>query len=183
MKKEYAFSLIELLVALSILAVVAAIIVPRFLNVRQQAAETAALSQKVALQRACQQWLALGGNILETPNPGDWLTLLSNQPQNENTSRKFGPALRDSIGNFGSTTIFMPELASVTPAALAWSPTQDEINTLRGFSFGACVVGGGHGGSNAHYFDGSGNCWRITISGTGDVTFTPTPFSRSQKTL
>ena len=57
------FSLIELLVALSILAVVAAIIVPRFLNVRQQATQTAALANLRQLQSTCQQFVALGGSI------------------------------------------------------------------------------------------------------------------------
>lgn len=58
-----AFSLIELLVALSILAIVAAIIVPRFLNVRENAVEVMVRSQADTFQHAFDSWLSLGGTI------------------------------------------------------------------------------------------------------------------------
>ena len=55
------FSLIELLVALSILAIVAAIVVPRFLNVRQDA-ELAVMNQNLSeLNSEYYKWMNLGG--------------------------------------------------------------------------------------------------------------------------
>ena len=96
------FSLIELLVALSILAVVAAIIVPRFLNVRQQAAVTTAQAQQQELQSDIQKWISLGGIVSGTPTAGDWVSLLSTPAQNATTPRSTADGfLKDSTGNFG----------------------------------------------------------------------------------
>ena len=61
------FSLIELLVALAILGVVAAIIVPQFLNV-QQSAQAAVVTSDIGpeVQNAYNSWLSLGGSLSGT---------------------------------------------------------------------------------------------------------------------
>ena len=63
MKNRHAFSLIELLVALAVLAVVAGIIVPKFLNVRNQAAQTIVAQNIAELNATYQKWTALGGSV------------------------------------------------------------------------------------------------------------------------
>lgn len=76
-----AFSLIELLVALSILAVVAAIIVPRFMGLRD-AAQRAVVEQNIgALNSALANWQAAGGTFkplgtwFDAPNVYNYLAL------------------------------------------------------------------------------------------------------------
>jgi|GEM_PF-1403688 prepilin-type N-terminal cleavage/methylation domain-containing protein len=74
------FSLIELLVALSVLAVVSAIIVPKFINVRKEADETVAKQIESQLNTTFSQWLSLGGVISGAGSgltTGDILTLLT----------------------------------------------------------------------------------------------------------
>jgi prepilin-type N-terminal cleavage/methylation domain-containing protein len=68
--KKAAFSLIELLVALSILAVVAAVIVPKFLNVKSQAVEAVLSDHVTQLNSMYQQWLSLGGSYVNPPSGG-----------------------------------------------------------------------------------------------------------------
>lgn len=55
------FSLIELLVALAILSVVAAIIVPKFLNVRQQAQDTVVQNNLKEITNQKNAWMDAGG--------------------------------------------------------------------------------------------------------------------------
>jgi prepilin-type N-terminal cleavage/methylation domain-containing protein len=55
------FSLIELLVALSVLALVAAIIIPRFANIRQQAAQAVVENTLKELSNHVQGWESTGG--------------------------------------------------------------------------------------------------------------------------
>lgn len=57
------FSLTELLVALGILGLVAAVIMPKFLNIKNQAAETAAQALASELNRVYGAWAATGGQI------------------------------------------------------------------------------------------------------------------------
>lgn len=57
------FSLTELLVALGVLAIVAAVIFPRFLNIRNNAADTAAVAMATELNRVYGAWTATGGKI------------------------------------------------------------------------------------------------------------------------
>jgi len=56
-----AFSLIELLVALSVLAIVAAIIVPRFMTVRQQAQDIAATQKLSEINNIKSIFFSMGG--------------------------------------------------------------------------------------------------------------------------
>lgn len=58
-----AFSLVELLVALSIVAVVGAIVVPRFLDVRAAAAKQVRESNAKTIQKGISDWFSLGGWI------------------------------------------------------------------------------------------------------------------------
>ncbi len=64
-----AFSLIELLVALSVLTLVAAIIVPRFLNIQQTARDVVAQQMASELNNTYGNWLAGGGKIGSNPAP------------------------------------------------------------------------------------------------------------------
>jgi prepilin-type N-terminal cleavage/methylation domain-containing protein len=61
------FSLIELLLALSVLAVVAAIVVPQYLNVQSQAVNTVADQMSKELNNTYANWKASGGVITGTP--------------------------------------------------------------------------------------------------------------------
>jgi prepilin-type N-terminal cleavage/methylation domain-containing protein len=63
MKKSAGFSLIELLVALAILAIVSALIVPKFLNIGQSAEQIKALKNISELNSTYNQWSATGGQI------------------------------------------------------------------------------------------------------------------------
>lgn len=58
-----AFSLIELLVALTILAVVAAMIAPRFFNVQNQARQLAVGENMEEINAAYTRWVSLGGSL------------------------------------------------------------------------------------------------------------------------
>lgn len=163
-----AFSLIELLVALSILAVVAAVIVPRFLNVRTQAAETATQNQQRTLQRAVQQFLSLGGQITSGTS-GNVLAFLAVTAPSSGTNafdRSNGGAttlpsgLTDSGGAFGSSTI------SVSLGTSLSGPITSAGGVGAGYYYAA--------GSNAEYSDGVGGIYTITITPTpGSVSFAP----------
>lgn len=161
------FSLIELLVALSILAVVAAVIVPRFLNVRTEAAYTATQSQQRTLQRAIQQWLSLGGGATGTPGvitssnkSGDILLFLNQTAAAAGGARPTGGStgLADSSGSFGSTTVSI-SLGTISGTALT-----------NNSSVGYYAVSG----ADAMYCDGAGSAYTITVSPSpGAVTFAP----------
>ena len=161
-----AFSLIELLVALSILAVVAAVIVPRFLNVRTQAAATATQAQQRTIQRALQQFLSLGGTITAGTKSGDVLLFLNQAAPSVGTARPAGGStgMTDSTGNFGSTTISL-SLGSISATALTnASPVGYYAVT----------------GADAIYSDGDGTVYDIKFSPqTGAVWFKSTSTSGS----
>ncbi len=74
---QSAFSLIELLVALSVLALVAAIIVPRFLGIRQSAQDAVAQQMASELNRTFATWQDSGGTIGSNAMTSDLLSLLS----------------------------------------------------------------------------------------------------------
>jgi prepilin-type N-terminal cleavage/methylation domain-containing protein len=85
-----AFSLIELLVSLSVLALVAAIIVPKFLNVGAQAQQTVDATNLDELTHMAQAWQSLGGT---NTNPNDvfaafHLIEFLNQPGDPNDPRR-----------------------------------------------------------------------------------------------
>jgi MSHA pilin protein MshA len=152
------FSLIELLVALSILAVVAAIIVPRFLNVRTQAATATVVGQQQAIQNAVQQWISLGG-MLSGATAGTSATTVSQANAGliisylgggtARTTTAAANACSDSSGTMGSGTI-----------ALGSLPVNGSTSTP-GFS-----------ANYQSYFDGAGNTWAIMMNpATGNCTF------------
>jgi prepilin-type N-terminal cleavage/methylation domain-containing protein len=72
-----AFSLIELLVALSVVALVAAIIVPQFMTVQKQAQDTVAQQMASELNHTFANWQASGGQLTFPAVTSDVLTVLS----------------------------------------------------------------------------------------------------------
>ena len=174
-----AFSLIELLVALSILAVVASIIVPKFLGVRVQAAQTSTQAQQRTLQTACQQWISLGGIVTGTPSAADWMSLLAASGASVRTFGASGNTLVDNSSNFGSTTIALssmaPAGASIANAASNTTISQD----AQGFYYTPST--NGTSGGSASYSDGTGSAYIISFDkSTGNVTLTATMNSNSQ---
>jgi len=79
--QKSAFSLIELLVALSILAVVAAIVVPRFLDIQRQAKDTVAAQMASQLNHTYAEWIASGGSVGGNVATADLLTVLTSDGQ------------------------------------------------------------------------------------------------------
>jgi prepilin-type N-terminal cleavage/methylation domain-containing protein len=108
-----AFSLIELLVALSILAVVTALIVPRFLNVREQAADTTAQAQIKSLNNIYNQWIALGGTAPAAATASNVVGFLATVPASSTTARAVAGNINafggctDTLGDFASTSIML----------------------------------------------------------------------------
>lgn len=157
-----AFSLIELLVALSILAVVAAMIVPRFLNVRSQAAATALEAQEKVIQNAVQQFMSLGGTIGTTTTvyAGDVLKFLI-QSSASGAARTTIGAVKDSSGVFGSSSIGLQITPTNDSAVFAPSTSDDS-----GFYWQSSA------NSQAWYVDTEGAVHEITITpSSGEVTF------------
>ena len=130
------FSLIELLVALAILAIVSAIVVPKFLNLRSQASDTALQATVAEIQNAYNNWQALGGVI----NTTDWsantgtsyafLSLVTMSPAGrESLHGAAGPAVgvgnataKDSSGVLSSTTIGLPSSLLVPDTGGPYAP-------------------------------------------------------------
>jgi prepilin-type N-terminal cleavage/methylation domain-containing protein len=169
--KKGGFSLIELLVALSILAVVAAIIVPRFLNVRSQAAATTSQAQQQELQSDIQKWVSLGGTGGSGDNnAGDFLGLLTETASGTPPTRTAVGALGDSSGNFGSTSVSLSlsnnvATTSLATVATAYAGSQSLITAVpQGFYWAAA--------GNAYYSDGAGSLYQILVNGSdGNVEF------------
>jgi prepilin-type N-terminal cleavage/methylation domain-containing protein len=74
------FSMTELLVALGIIAVTAALVVPRFIDVRQRASEAYYQENVKRLNRAFATWEAAGGYVGASAYTSDILKLLGSQP-------------------------------------------------------------------------------------------------------
>jgi prepilin-type N-terminal cleavage/methylation domain-containing protein len=91
------FSLIELLVALAILAVVSAIIVSRFLALRTTAQQQVIDTNLAAISNAATQWQTLGGigPAPTDPNRGFYVVEFLSQPGNPADPRR-GMATIDS---------------------------------------------------------------------------------------
>jgi prepilin-type N-terminal cleavage/methylation domain-containing protein len=106
MKRKPAFSLIELLVALAILAVVSALIIPKFLNVREAAAERTAQAIVKQINKTYLQWIALGGQ--RNGSSGfQTLCFLSKFPASS-TATRTGDGIgdcSDTKGLYGSTVV------------------------------------------------------------------------------
>ena len=74
---QRAFSLMELLIALAVLALAAAIVVPRYLNMQTQAQDAVATSMADELNHVYGNWKSSGGVITGTPTLAGILTMLS----------------------------------------------------------------------------------------------------------
>jgi len=175
--KHTGFSLIELLVALSILAVVAAIIVPRFLNVRTNAAQSAAAQNMREVQGLCQKFIALGGTNGGTAGTfvaaGDMLNYISGNGGTRSmtaagvaqTPAALGNAC-DSSGTMSSGIISL----SPAPTVPGTYPTSAATIAALGAGFGVSKL---TAGATAYYCDGNGSAWTLTVDGTGVITATP----------
>lgn len=86
------FSLVELLIALAILAIVVAIIIPKYLNTRRQAMWAIALNMEVDFNKALDNWRALGGTLGSDVYTSDILDLFASNSkysyQPDNSTRK-----------------------------------------------------------------------------------------------
>ena len=73
------FSLIELLVAFAIISLVAALIVPKFLNVQQAAKDTVAQQMASELNHVYAGWAGSGGTVSRNVQTSDLLYVLGSQ--------------------------------------------------------------------------------------------------------
>lgn len=119
--KSKGFSLIELLVALSILAIISAVIVPKYLGLRQQAAASVVNTQLVELNHLYDQWIALGGtpSILTSPATKGiytlkFLTVASDGTHYRGMTAAYGT---DNMATFGSYTISINAVANTSTSA------------------------------------------------------------------
>jgi type II secretory pathway pseudopilin PulG len=122
--------LVELLVALAILAVVAAIIVPRYLGIRTSAQLTVVDKNLSEISNATSEWLALGGQPPTSPDQYvafKTIQFLSTPSNGTDVQRGLGPGPgvidatypTDSLGEEGSYTI---SLNAVVNAATSGGP-------------------------------------------------------------
>lgn len=158
-----AFSLIELLVALSILAVVAAIIVPRFLNVRQSAQDTAAAHTVVEVNNLYNQWVALGGTV-GTGTGANVIDFLCRVGSTTSATRAnlvtTSNPVRDATGSFGSGNIQIGGAGTCSSIASGLP--------LAGTADGFVVLTGGTG-----LWWKQGNAyWPITFNASNSPAFT-----------
>jgi len=170
------FSLIELLVALSILAVVAAIIVPKFLNVRSNASQAVAIQNMRELQNTCRQWIALGGSNSSTTiaNCGDVLNFLSGNGAvgvraTATTGATAQGGATDSQGTMGSWTIQLNSKPGTNALKTDGTATAANIAAITTPGF---YVAANTAGSTGFYCDGTGDAWSIAIAANGDITAT-----------
>jgi len=125
------FSLVELLVGLSIMAVVAMVVMPRYLDLRRSAADAAAKAQISVMNSVFNQWRALGGKVnFATGTAGaspsgqyasnaelglalEFLQTTGNGSRNRGI---LGSPLLDSMSALGSRSV------SITPIPVSYSP-------------------------------------------------------------
>ncbi len=158
--KNAAFSLIELLVALSILAVVAAIIVPRFTNIRSQVAATVAAAQFSQINESYNSWTSLGGN----PNGDSGINILRflGTPGNGTPNRGLsGVACSDITGGVGSSTISLNGMNVYPP------PQQAGVGQPDGF------YGLDESGNSGVYYQASSTLYTLAYSPSGSPAFSP----------
>jgi prepilin-type N-terminal cleavage/methylation domain-containing protein len=141
------FSLIELLVALAVLAVVAAITIPKFLNVQQQAQFTVNTQQLTEIEDARNRWISLGGQLATSPDqnaayrlleflntPGDGIDLqrgFENNPSNPNPGHPNPLYPTDSAGSMGSWTISLSNIP--LGGSTAGTPKAPTLSSPDGF--------------------------------------------------
>lgn len=87
--KKRGFTLVELVIVIAILALLAAIALPKFVNSREKARETAHNANVRVLKSAATTYLADKGNPAETKkwseSEGDWEKYLDEWPKNPKT--------------------------------------------------------------------------------------------------
>ncbi len=108
------FSLIELLVALSILAVVAAIIVPRLLNLQSQADAAVAQQMQSQINTTYAQWRDAGGTVSAFSS----------------YVNSYGSAILYLLGGLADTGTNRPTFATIGSGLLAVTATDPENSPL-----------------------------------------------------
>jgi prepilin-type N-terminal cleavage/methylation domain-containing protein len=114
-----ALSLIELLVALSVLAIIAVIIVPRFIGVRDQATQAVVKADLDEISGEVQKWQALGGTYDTTDLLAAFhlVQFLATPGDGVHLDRGLANGCLDSPGTGGSWTIGIPTSVYVNPVA------------------------------------------------------------------
>jgi prepilin-type N-terminal cleavage/methylation domain-containing protein len=171
-KTNKGFSLIELLVALSILAVVAAIIVPRFLNVRTQASAATARASLQEFQNIARQFVSLGGTINGTATASDLLFVLNQSGRAAGYAAGAGAAgtntnkvVDSTAATLGSNTLVFPAIIQGTTTA-ANATTQ----TVAGFYTTSTPSATASGGA-LYYSAGNGvDAWLVVTDSNGNLT-------------
>lgn len=123
-----AFSLVELLVALSILSVVAGLIIPRFFNMRESATDASAMAQASALNSVYQQWRSMGGKLTFT---GDATTadtmraiwFLQETGNSQNDRGVSSSPLIDAMDALGSRSVSVSPMGNNGATAIAINAT------------------------------------------------------------
>jgi prepilin-type N-terminal cleavage/methylation domain-containing protein len=154
--RGFGFSLIELLVAISILGIVAAIVATKLDNVRTQAAITVRTQQVSAIQQALQQWMDLGGTFGKgaATTSGDVLSFLNSPPG----SRNGVGGMQDSSGASGSSSVAL-NINNL------WTGGAPPSNAPAGLYWGASQA--------AYVVDTIGTVWNMTVNTTsGKVAIT-----------
>jgi prepilin-type N-terminal cleavage/methylation domain-containing protein len=125
LRQSRGFSLVELLVALSILGVVATVVVPKFLNLKNQAVSEAAQQVQSQLNTTYANWKASGGVVDTTNGPvrsSDMLgVLLSNTKQSSVTTSTGGRITETDLASLvrisdpGGLQAVLPPIGSSAP--------------------------------------------------------------------
>lgn len=115
-----AFSLIELLVGISVVAIVAAVIIPRFLNVQTQADNTIAKQIQDELNTTYASWKASGGLSTATTNYGSLILDVLSSPA-ATTSPLRSPDNLAMVADGGTSSII--RIASLPPGTPNLSPS------------------------------------------------------------